>query len=64
MALHEALVKAAEAGLTITDDASAIEAVGGRPRLIPGEATNIKITRPADLALAEAILAAQGGTGA
>ncbi|ABI57181.1 2-C-methyl-D-erythritol 4-phosphate cytidylyltransferase [Alkalilimnicola ehrlichii MLHE-1] len=64
MALREALAKAGEAGLTITDDASAMEAVGGRPRLIPGEATNIKITRPADLALAEAILVAQGGTGA
>lgn len=59
-ALSAALERARVAGLMVTDDASAMEAAGGHPRLVPGEATNIKITRPADLALAEAILAAQG----
>jgi len=58
-ALAQALERAAEAGLTVTDDASAMEAAGVHPRLVPGEATNIKITRPTDLALAEAILQAQ-----
>lgn len=58
-ALARALQSATEAGLAVTDDASAMEAVGVHPRLVAGEATNIKITRPADLALAEAILHAQ-----
>ncbi len=44
----------------ITDEASAIEAAGLRPRLVEGEATNIKLTVPADEALARAILHLQG----
>jgi len=41
----------------ITDEASAVERLGFAPRLVAGEATNIKVTWPADLALAAAILA-------
>jgi 2-C-methyl-D-erythritol 4-phosphate cytidylyltransferase len=40
----------------ITDDASAIEALGLSPKLIPGDAYNFKVTYPQDLALAELIL--------
>ncbi|MCL6263768.1 2-C-methyl-D-erythritol 4-phosphate cytidylyltransferase [Craterilacuibacter sp. RT1T] len=42
----------------ITDEASAIEMLGLQPRLVEGEAQNFKVTYPADLALARAILAA------
>lgn len=45
---------------TATDEAAAIEAGGARPRLIEALATNIKVTRPDDWPLAEAILRLQG----
>jgi 2-C-methyl-D-erythritol 4-phosphate cytidylyltransferase len=40
-----------------TDEAAAIEAIGLRPKLVPGSAENIKVTHPADFAIAEALLA-------
>lgn len=40
----------------ITDEASAIEAVGGQPLLVVGDDDNIKVTTLHDLALAEFIL--------
>ncbi len=40
-----------------TDEATVVEASGKKVFLIEGEYTNIKITRPADLLLAESILA-------
>ncbi len=42
-----------------TDDASLVERDGGRVVLVEGEKTNIKLTSPEDLVLAEAILAAR-----
>ena len=51
--LHQALA-AGTAG--ITDEASAIEALGHAPRLVPGEAENLKLTWPADFALAQRLL--------
>jgi len=51
------LVSALEQCPTATDEASAIEASGGRPRLVAGSADNLKITEAADLPLAERILA-------
>lgn len=42
----------------ITDEASAMEAVGFKPKLVPGRADNIKITHPQDLQLAEFFLKA------
>ncbi|MPZ44064.1 MAG: 2-C-methyl-D-erythritol 4-phosphate cytidylyltransferase [Betaproteobacteria bacterium] len=42
-----------------TDESAAIEALGLRPRLVPGAATNIKVTYPEDIALAEQILASR-----
>ncbi len=44
-----------------TDDASLVEAAGGRVLLVAGEKTNIKLTTPEDLVLAEAILTARAG---
>lgn len=41
-------------GSALTDDAQAVEALGMRPRLVRGSASNVKITYADDLALAEA----------
>jgi 2-C-methyl-D-erythritol 4-phosphate cytidylyltransferase len=54
--LSQALQAAATAGSQITDEASAIEAMGLHPRLVPGSAQNFKVTYPEDFALAEAVL--------
>lgn len=48
----------------VTDEASALERLGHRPRLVEGARDNLKITFPDDLALAEALLAEQIRTGA
>ena len=39
-----------------TDDATLVEAAGGRVVIVPGDERNIKITTPADLELAEALM--------
>ncbi len=41
----------------ITDEASAIEALGHQPRLVPGDFENFKLTWPGDFALAERLMA-------
>jgi len=58
-ALRDALESAMRAGVEITDEASAMEYSGARPRLVHGHADNIKITLPEDLALAELFLREQ-----
>lgn len=45
-----------KAGAAVTDEASAIEAMGQRPKLVPGGAQNFKVTYPDDFALAAAVL--------
>ena len=50
--LRDALTHALQTGATVTDEASALEHAGLHPLLVEGDARNIKITRPADLALA------------
>ena len=40
----------------VTDDATLVEQLGYRVKVYPGSDTNIKVTSPEDLALAEAIL--------
>jgi 2-C-methyl-D-erythritol 4-phosphate cytidylyltransferase len=50
------LRRALESAREVTDEASAIEAAGLRPRLVEGDTTNIKVTYPLDLHLAEWIL--------
>ncbi|MEQ5802823.1 2-C-methyl-D-erythritol 4-phosphate cytidylyltransferase [Halomonas sp. H10-9-1] len=57
--LLRALRDAAASGVAVTDEASAVEALGQAPRLVPGRRDNLKITHPEDLALAGMILAAQ-----
>jgi 2-C-methyl-D-erythritol 4-phosphate cytidylyltransferase len=52
--LVEALSRAG--GMTMTDDAGAVEALGLKPKLVLSDARNLKVTYPQDLALAELIL--------
>ena len=54
--LVEALRRAGADG--VTDEAGAIERLGLKPRLVMGEARNLKITYPEDLELAKIILGA------
>jgi len=49
----DALRRAHAAGAEATDDAALVEAGGGKVVVVPGHATNIKLTAAADLALAE-----------
>ncbi|MFZ5533484.1 MAG: 2-C-methyl-D-erythritol 4-phosphate cytidylyltransferase [Pseudomonadota bacterium] len=58
-ALSQALAAAAQAAITVTDEAQAMERMGHPVAVIPGRADNLKITHPEDLALAQAILAAR-----
>lgn len=51
--LHQALQSGLQYPEQITDEASALEAMGYHPLLVEGSADNLKITRPEDLALAE-----------
>ena len=51
--LQQALTNIVEQGISVTDEAAAIERLGYAPKLIPGRSSNIKITHAEDLALAE-----------
>jgi 2-C-methyl-D-erythritol 4-phosphate cytidylyltransferase len=55
-ALTAALESAASAGVVVTDEAMAMERMGARPRLVEGREDNIKVTTPADFALAQYLL--------
>lgn len=57
--LISAIEKGLAADITITDESSAIEANNGTSFMIEGRSDNIKITRPADLAMAKLILTYQ-----
>jgi 2-C-methyl-D-erythritol 4-phosphate cytidylyltransferase len=50
------LTEALEYAPAVTDEASAIEALGLHPKLVAADATNFKVTWPLDLRLAELIL--------
>jgi 2-C-methyl-D-erythritol 4-phosphate cytidylyltransferase len=52
--LAQALKQASSA---VTDEASAVEQMGLKPRLVAGSRRNMKVTYPEDLAIAEALLA-------
>jgi 2-C-methyl-D-erythritol 4-phosphate cytidylyltransferase len=54
--LRAAHRRAAEEGYAATDDAQLIERYGGDVVVVEGSRTNLKLTYPEDLALAEAIL--------
>jgi len=57
--LHDALQQAAAKGYPVTDEASAMEALGLQPCVVEGRRDNLKITMPEDIALAEYFLAQQ-----
>lgn len=58
--LRQALEHCLQQQIPVTDEASALEALGYAPRLIAGRADNIKVTRPEDLALARLFLQQAG----
>lgn len=60
--LRSALRQALSAGQQVTDEAAAMELAGHRPRMVQGHRDNIKITLPADLALAAFHLQARSTT--
>lgn len=51
-ALRDALLFARAQGISVTDEAQAMEIAGHAPMLVPGRSDNIKITRAEDLELA------------
>jgi 2-C-methyl-D-erythritol 4-phosphate cytidylyltransferase len=51
--------RAAREGVTATDDAALVARYGTHVHVVEGDAANFKITVPADLVLAEALLAAR-----
>ena len=53
---RRAMDNAASSGLSVTDDCAMVEAIGGQVTIVTGEYTNIKLTTPADVTLAQAIL--------
>lgn len=53
------LEKALKNEMSVTDEAGAIEALGLKPKLVRADSTNLKVTYPADLALAAMILRAR-----
>lgn len=61
--LLEAHAQARSQGHTATDDAGLVARLGGRVRLVPGDARLFKVTTPGDLALAEALARVWDGAG-
>lgn len=61
--LQEAHQKAFVERFQATDDAQLVERLGHRVAVVEGSGENIKITRPEDLAIGEAILAARRSQG-
>ncbi len=54
--LQDALMAAERAGVSVTDEASAVESLGHAPRLVRGDMENLKVTFPPDFALAARLL--------
>jgi 2-C-methyl-D-erythritol 4-phosphate cytidylyltransferase len=54
--LQRALMQGQATGIQITDESSAVEALGLAPLLVPGDQENLKLTWPADFALATRLL--------
>lgn len=57
--IHDAHRRAREQGLALTDDAQAAENAGYDVAVVRAMSLNLKITRPEDLAIAEAFIRAQ-----
>ncbi|MEE9444891.1 MAG: 2-C-methyl-D-erythritol 4-phosphate cytidylyltransferase [Cocleimonas sp.] len=58
--LKQALQDCLEKGFEVTDESSAMEAMGYTVNLVEGDSSNIKITRPADIELATWLLSRKG----
>jgi 2-C-methyl-D-erythritol 4-phosphate cytidylyltransferase len=59
---RDVLERAHASGLpALTDDAGLVEALGGAVTTVAGSEEAFKVTRPLDLLLAEAVLAARAG---
>lgn len=56
---HGLLLQALSRSAKLTDEAGAIEALGMQPKLVQGSHTNLKVTYPEDLQLAQTILASR-----
>lgn len=63
-ALSAALRAARASGVLVTDEAMAMERAGARPLLVEGREDNLKVTTPADLALADYLLSRKASVGA
>ena len=50
------LLQALRTAPNVTDDASAVEALGFHPKLVPSSSSNFKVTYPQDIELAELLL--------
>ncbi|SDJ09637.1 2-C-methyl-D-erythritol 4-phosphate cytidylyltransferase [Natribacillus halophilus] len=59
--LKKAHEVALNTGFTGTDDASLVEYISGKIRLVPGSEDNIKLTTPDDIGMAEMILGKRKG---
>ncbi len=59
--IKAALTRAQDKGIKITDDCSAVEAMGYKVTIVAGEADNIKLTTARDMYIAEGILAERSG---
>ncbi len=57
--IKAALSDAVEKGLELTDDCAAVERLGMKVRIVEGDSLNRKITVPADLTIAEALMRAR-----
>lgn len=60
--IRAALEDAVSRGISLTDDSAAAERLGMRVHVFDGEADNLKITVPADVLRAEAVLKEREGT--
>jgi len=54
--LTQALIQSRAQGVAVTDEASAMELAGARPRLVAAHTDNIKLTYPSDLEIARLLL--------
>lgn len=59
--IKASLTRAQQRGLKLTDDCSAVEAMGYKVTVVAGDPDNIKLTTARDLYIAEGILAERGG---
>ena len=57
---HGLLLQALGRTAKLSDEAGAVEAMGLKPRLVQGSASNLKVTYPEDLQLAQTILTSRG----